>query len=306
MEIKQLTAKEYGALFPTPQHVYNSLPFAELNAAKVVEVKHLVFTDGKPRVGLTVGLTADGELRAPWSAPFGGFDFNRSQSAAVMLAVAQTLRRDLPGLRLVLPPPVYGGDMNVKTALALQTTGDRPDFVEWNYHISLQGLDCMEAYEARLSSAARNKLRGAGRLGLEFRCVNHQPMEAYEIIRANREAHGYALRMTAADVLATTGAAGPVKADFFCLGDVAAAMVYHAAPGIAQVIYWGDRPHSGAPNAMNLLAARLFVHYASQGFHTVDVGPSSEEGIPSAGLCDFKESVGCQVRPKPVFLINEP
>lgn len=305
MEIAATDARGYRRLFPCPAVVYNSVDFTELNSYKVAEVRRLVLSArGKPRLGLTVGIWPDGSVSAPYSAPFACFDFNRAQSAATMLEAAAALRELLPGMRLVLPPPVYSPSMTGTTLLALLQAGATVACTDWNYHLDLRSPG---GYEALLGTDARKKLHRAAREGLSLVRVDDAPMRAYRVIEANRRERGYPLRMSADMVLATVRPRGPVKADFFVMthrgADVAAALVYEAAADVAQVIYWGDIPGGAPQYTMNLLAAMLYSHYREAGMRILDIGPSSEGGIASPGLCAFKESVGCVPTPKPTLLL---
>ena len=83
--------------------------------------------------------------------------------------------------------------------------------------------------------------------------------------------------------------------------DVAAAMINSTTPDIAQAIYWGDRMTFRPMRPMNLLAAKVFEQCKALGFSAVDLGPSSECGIVSAGLCRFKQSLGCRPTSKRRF-----
>ncbi len=299
MNIREVTAEEYRRLFPQPQIVYNSVEFTELNAHKADRVIRVTAEsdDGYPALGLTVGEIA-GRFVAPFSAPFACFDFNREHRAQTMLDAAAAISSRFPGLTLTLPPALYGESMIAKTQMAFLTAGARQLYLDWNYHI-----DLTRDYESLLTSPNRKKLRHAEREG--FRLEPSDPMRAYEIIRRNRESKGYPLRMSAELVLATVRPQGPVEADFFVLTDgnrdAAAAMVYHVRPGIGQVIYWGDVPQAPCRNAMNLLAAELSKHYAARGMRILDIGPSGTEGHPSAGLSDFKDTIGSTCTPKPVI-----
>lgn len=304
MKIIELSRQEYFRTFPSPQHAYNSAAFIALNSPKASEVRHLCIADSKPRLGLTVGIGHDGSLRAPFSAPFSGFDFNRRQSAEVMIEAARLLRAELQGLSLTLPPAPYSPDMNFRTQAAFIAAGAKLN-VDWNFHIPLAGTD----YSSLLLSPAKNKLRQALASPFALLKINEEPLRAYEIIHRNRSQRGYPLRMSADDVINTTqGTNAPIKADFFVLTDgqtdIASAMVYRPTPNIAQVIYWGnDQEATGCDAPMNLLACQLASHYQTQGMEILDIGPSSSDGIPSAGLCDFKDSIGCIMTPKPTLYI---
>ena len=52
---------------------------------------------------------------------------------------------------------------------------------------------------------------------------------------------------------------------------------------------------------MNYLAYRIFEHYYKEGIKILDIGPSTEHGIPNYGLCNFKESIGCSVSSRFIF-----
>ena len=49
---------------------------------------------------------------------------------------------------------------------------------------------------------------------------------------------------------------------------------------------------------MNFLSYSIFKFYKDLGIRYIDVGPSTENSIPNYGLCEFKESIGCQIFPK--------
>lgn len=306
MTLHEISSTDYLRLFPKSQVVYNTPAFTELNASKVKRVIRLMFESdhGKPVLGLTVGETADGMFKAPFSAPFACFDFNKEQNADVVQQAADELASAFPGLQITLPPAPYCPSMNAKTQLALLSSGARALYSDWNYHIDLTSFAPGE-YADSLNTAERWKLRRVKQKNLTVEPC--EPLRAYEIIKINKAAHGYPLRMTAEQVVATISNGGPVAADSFVLTDgttdLAAAIIYHASPGIAQVIYWGHIPTSPHKYVMNLLAETTAEHYKSLKFKTLDIGPSSEDGIPNLSLCEFKESIGCRCTVKPTLIL---
>ena len=52
---------------------------------------------------------------------------------------------------------------------------------------------------------------------------------------------------------------------------------------------------------MNFLSYEVFKYYKENGIKVVDIGPSTEDSIPNHGLCEFKESIGCDLSPKYSF-----
>lgn len=300
MRIIEMSAIEYQRIFPQPRTVFNSVAFSEVNAQKVRRIIYAAAVDEseKPILGLTIGEREDGSLRAPFSAPFIIFDYNRAHRNGTIITALREFVGKYRGLSLTLPPPVYCPAMNSKLLLALQHAGAKIEFTDWNYH-----FDLTQSYLQGLTSDSRKKINVASREG--FHLEESTPERAYGIIRQNRQHKGYPLRMTLEQVRATVTPEGPVDADFFVLTDgvrdAASAVVYHVTPDIAQVIYWGNVPESPCRFSMNLLAAKLCEHYTAAGFHILDVGPSSEYGEPDASLADFKESVGAICTPRPTL-----
>ena len=301
MHIDEVSPSEYGAVFGQTPHVFNSVEFSELNRSKVIALHYFAFKDTKTRFGLILGERKDG-LYSPFSAPFGGFSSNGTQRLDKM-EEAIALLKDKP-INIVLPPLVYGETQLTKWTNVLHRHGTL-SHIELNYHFYLPSFI---GYEAVIGRNARKHLNRAMQEDFAFLVLdgtNDSDIErAYNIIKANREEHGYPLRMTLQAVKDTSKI---LQADFFVMTyggkDVAAAQVFHVAEGVAQVIYWGDLHACSHLRTMNRLAYELFRHYHAQGLKTLDIGPSTEGGAPNYGLCDFKESIGCSVSPKFCFIL---
>lgn len=301
MEVERIDATEYRACFKTPSHVYNSMEFIELNAYKCDKVHYLAFRDSKLRLGLALG-ERSGRLLSPFSAPFGGWCYNREQRIDCVEAASDALlrycRERKLDLSMTLPPDIYAGSMGAKMVSALVRSGAKIEYLDLNYHYDMRDF---ARFEDNLDSSTRNKLHHSMAQGFSFELTD-DVARAYEVIRRNREARGFPLRMSLADVMATVKV---VKADFFVMTldgvDVAAAQVFHVAPQVVQVIYWGDIPEYSPLRAMNCFSYRLLSHYHSAGMAVVDIGPASSDGVPNYGLCEFKENIGCRTALKPTL-----
>lgn len=306
VELTEVDSATYRSIFPRPAVVYNSVEFTSLVAPMVAEVKRVaIMAGGKARLGLTIGVRADGSMAAPFSAPFACFDANGKPGASMMLSAVEAMRKHYPGLKVTLPPPIYSPSVTAKTLLAMMQQGCSLAWTDWNYHLPLTSAP--GGYERLLCTAKRTKLRRASRDHFRLETVDDDPLRAYNIVAAHHAAKGYPMRMSARQILDTTGEGGPVDAHFFVLTDgsrdAAAAIVYNTTADIAQVIYWADNPSAGALAPMNLLCGQLHDHYAARGFRILDIGPSSSEGVAATGLCAFKESVGCIPSPKPTIIL---
>ena len=169
-----------------------------------------------------------------------------------------------------------------------------------NFAINLKTLR-LEDYEKVLPANGRKNLVGA--LNENFRltkCDTLQDKElAYKIIAQNRAARGKPLRMTWEQVKETIKI---VPHDFFIVFNdatpVASAIVFHVTEEIVQVIYWGNIPDKLSAKSMNYLAYKLTAHYHERGMTYLDIGPSTENGVPNYGLCNFKQSIGCEIGSK--------
>lgn len=307
MELKEITAEEYGSLFDRhAPHIYNTVRFNELNRRKAQSVRYLAFVAPRPLLGIILG-ERDDKLHSPFSAPFGGMT-ETEKTTLVKLAEAYRLLRSYGNenglqIEITLPPPFYAPTFMTRQDAALRAEGT----VMWedvNFHRQLDFGE--EGACAVFSKSAREAMRHAERAGLEFHFFENPTRDdirrVYETVLSNHHALGYPVKMTEKEVMETA----PVTGSRFMtmtLGDedVAAAMINSTAPGIAQAIYWGDRIMFRPMRPMNLLAAKTFEQCKALGFKTVDLGPSSECGIVSAGLCRFKQSLGCRPTAKRRF-----
>lgn len=302
MTVEEVTSDAYGAAVKGPCFVYAGSPFNRLNEAKADKVFYLLFRDTKYRLGIVGGI-AGNTFCSPFSAPFGGFihlgneDVRLSFIEEAIRAFGEWAQaRKIAIARITLPPMIYGESFLSRLVNVFYRFGYGLSNVELNHYFDLEKFD--DGYPARIWHNARKNLRAAISNGLQFRqCERAEYKEAYNVIKKNREARGFPLRMTWEQVKETTGI---VPADFFLVtdpekNDVAAAIVFTVARSVAQVIYWGDIPEYAGLRTMNFLSFKVFEHYKARGYHYVDIGISTEDSVPNHGLCEFKESIGCDV-----------
>lgn len=302
MEIKRLSPEDYAASFGSALTVFSTAAFSQLNAHKVEEVAYLAFDDdsGRRRLGLIAGRREDGSWRCPFSAPFGEVTPAAKASLDKGVEMTDALKRWLGGASMIFTlPPEFMLPANYGNLAGPLLNASRKITYNYNYHYD---LSLYPRFAENLERNARKNFNRAAGAGFVFGPCDID--RAYEVIRQNRSRHGYYLAMTLEQVKAT---ASVVDIDCFVLSlggaDVAAAIVYTVAPGIAHVVYWGDVDGFGELRPMNILPYHLFGHYASLGYRVVNIGPSSIDGVPSLGLCAFKQSLGCALTLLPTFLI---
>lgn len=305
MELIELNREEYSKLLKNPFTVFDSIEFSELNKNKVESLTYACFYNGKNRFGLTFGIR-DGVLLAPFSAPYACFSSitknNKVEaySEACEILVKYARKKGLKKVKLTLPPLVYDNDHITKLYNSLYTCGFKIIGCDINYHYDL--CDFNENYISNIVPQARQKLKNALANNLVFEKTNDIEL-AYRIIRQNREAKGYPLWMSLNDIYKTIQV---VRADFFIVYDqeanpIASSMVYHVTDEHVQVIYWGNISNTDHLRPMNFISFKTFEYYKKFNIKFVDIGPSTEFSIPNLGLCDFKQSIGCNTSPKFTF-----
>lgn len=307
MYLRFTTAKEYYSSFPESLTVFGSQAFVSLNAGRASALAFAIGYDDKdaPRLGIVLGMK-DGEWHCPFSAPFGEIAYRKPQSLEhIYDFLVELVRRLAPApLNLTLPPEIYDRTMGAKIAGVVANLAPQRLRMEYNYHYPLEQLP---DFRSHLDAAFRNHFNHALGEGFELEKTDDLT-RVYNIIKANRDHRGYPLAMTLEQVRATIEI---VAADLFVLrhprGDAAAALIYHTAPGIRQVIYWGDFPGYDKARPMNILPYLILRHYADNqpDVHTLDIGPASTDGIPNTGLCRYKEAFGCRCGLKTVAHLIE-
>lgn len=305
-QLIRVSAKEYGQIFSHPNHVFNSAAFSELNKDKCDDLHYLIFKESKIKLGIVLG-ERENSFRSPFSAPFGGFSCNREVEIGfyeeAVRCLEQYAKENDRRIKISIPPYIYGDSHVGKSFSALSRSDFRLLYTDVNYHYDLSNFP---NYEERLNSGTRNKFRNSLKYDFDFQKLNDRDetdvSRAYSVIRTNRESRGFPLRMSLQSVLDTVKV---VKADFFVMSyegvDVAAAQVFHVSNDVYQVIYWGDVPEYASMRVMNFFSYKVFEYYHSHGLRLLDIGPSTENGIPNYGLCDFKENIGCDISLKFTF-----
>ena len=303
MEIVEVTAGQYAEVIYKPTQFFNAAAFNAVNAYKCDNVFYLLFKDAKIRLGIIFGVR-NNILVSPFSAPFGGFetvndDIRLHQIDQALETLGNWARaKNFDGIKIVPPPFFYHPNFLNKIDNCLHRAGFGKANIELNYQFPTAKFN--ENYESMIWYNAKKNLKRGFQAALVFEKLDHNNgKKAYDVIAQNRAARGFPLRMTWEQVLETTTI---MQADFFLVkkdsGPVGAAVVFHVSEKTVQVIYWGDLPQFSEYKTMNFLSYNLFKHYKEGGIEMIDIGPSTENSIPNHGLCEFKESIGCDINIK--------
>ena len=306
MEICEVDATQYSVVFPKPYHVFNAAAFNAVNAYKCEQVFYLLFQDPKVRLGIIFGVR-DNKLVSPFSAPFGGFeatseDVRLQQIDGALEALTNWAKaKNFAGIKIIAPSFFYNPNFLNKVFNSLYRSNFENANIELNYQFPTYKFD--ENYETTIWYNARKNLKRALKADLTFdKLESENGQLAYNVIAQNRKERGFPLRMTWEQVTETMSV---INVDFFLVkkgeDHIGAAVIFHVAKGIVQVVYWGDLPQYSESKTMNFLSYHVFKYYKELGVEMVDIGPSTEDSIPNNGLCEFKESIGCDISIKTEF-----
>lgn len=306
MEVLELDPISYDKLFPFPSHIFNSARFNELNKLKCEKIYYIAFKNSKIRMGIIFGMKGY-NLLSPFSAPFGGFeavnnDISLQQIDSSLLVLENWAKeKKIENIKITLPPFIYFPIFLNKVYNSLFRREYRIANIELNYQFPTEKLT--ENYLYTISYNARKNLKKSFQYELFFEKIESKYGQiAYDIIAQNRKERGFSLRMTWAQVQETMRI---IDVDFFIVKkeqvSIGAALVFHVSTDVVQVVYWGDLPKYSEYKTMNFLSYNIFKYYKENGIKIVDIGPSTENSIPNHGLCEFKESIGCDISIKTEF-----
>lgn len=300
MEIVEVIPEVFDTTFPNPNHIFNSGAFSKLNESRFEKVYYLIFKDTKTRLGIILGLKEEVVL-SPFSATFGGFEFVSEDvklyqiDAALQSLINWASAKKIIGIKIIPPPFFYKEDFLTKVANCMYRAGFITQNMELNYHF--QTANISDTYENDIWYNAKKNLKKANAFGLKFEKLDAgQGKLAYDIIAQNRSERGFPLRLTWEQLVTTMNV---IPMDFFLVKaakeTIGSAIVYHIAPSIVRIIYWGDLPQFSEYKTMNFLSYQLFKYYKEQGIKIIDIGHSTVDSVPNNGLCEFKESIGCSI-----------
>jgi hypothetical protein len=251
-------------------------------------------------IGTLSGIVEGDTFCSGFSAPFGGAEILRAgEPVEHVMEMVERAREQLVAdgvrtIRIRCRPPFYTGETSVQ--FALTTLGFSVATTDLNYHLDLAPLGSAECYVEALKSPARRALGHALGLGLEFdeAADEGEWAAAYEVLRENRVSKGRPMRLSL-EYVTTLRDLFPGRVRMYVLrsgGAVcAAALVYRILPGRDVVQYWGDAHHTLERSPMNVLVYRLVERALGEGVETIDLGISTDHGVPNQGLIQFKQSV---------------
>jgi hypothetical protein len=290
----EVDLRTYRKYFPSNPHPFISESFIELNKCKVERIIRLVDGIERASIGIIAGVK-NGVLYSPFSAPFGGFHFRNEiiyvhEIDNFLVSMKNFITENgFTGVEITLPPDIYHMTFNAKAINSLirnEFKTGPPEITNW---VNLQSF--VGTFTQKNS---REYYRQAVRNDLFFHVVADlvEKKRIYELICANRAKFGRPIYMTFEDLI-DTGNLWPI--DFIKIDNsdkeiIASAIFYRSLPDICFAVFWGDNDIGRPLRAMDFLTFNLWSYYKDMGFKYIDLGISTEAGIPNEGLLRFKES----------------
>ncbi len=307
MEVIEWTLEDFFH-FDIKSHCFNSPQFLKQVCSKTDSIKILAFKNTKVKMVIALGLSEQ-IARSPFSAPFGGFvpisnTIAIEEIDEVVLALIDWInKKNIKKLIITQPPDIYDQSMNSKIHNSLIRNGFNISNFELNFHFKLTDFNFDYFINNVLWRNGRKNLKIALKSQLNFRRVEGiERQEAYNIILKNRTERGYELKLDYAELEETSKF---IDMEFFLIEKdhlpIAAAVVYIVKSNIALVVYWGSILKYQDYKPINFLSLRLIEYYLKQGIDILDIGPSSINSFPDYGLCNFKESIGCNISLKNTY-----
>lgn len=302
--IECVSADEYERLVPDRRVFFNEPRFTELNRDKVDEVHYLVFyREQSARFGLIAGKKGDQFLTpfsAPYSYPVSIIDESKIETIdeALLTFEEYAVGNGVKGIRFIFPPLFYDEHLLSGWINAFYRNNYKVVNLDINYALNLKKLNVdEESYGDLITQKGRKGLRRAERSGLEVvKCETEEDYrEAYSIIQIGHESKGFPVKLSFEQLMRTMEL---VDHDAFIVRkdgkSIVGEILYRVNNSIVQGIYTGTHPDYLNYNGMNLLTYYTIRYYGDKGYGILDKAISTEDSVPNYGLCNFKESVGCE------------
>jgi len=287
---------------PTPwTHLFNTPQFFEIHRTPNACYLQLV-ARGSGQVVANVHFAEEscGVFRSPRLGTFGSFDFRALPDIEVVEFFADETERVLrergaTEIKIVSPPFAHAPELSHLIYLALHNRGYSATPHSLNQSIRLDA----RPFSARVDADGRRRLTRARELGFVTRRLSSlsELSDAYQLILDNACRKGYSLSMTWERVREMAEIFGERIYGFGVFRDdelAAASITMRVSRDVVYVFYWGDAAGFSGVSPIVLLADTIVGHARAEGAEWIDIGTSTNEGVPNYGLIHFKRNLGCE------------
>ena len=312
--VERVPVERYKAIVSDRSVFFNEPDFSELNRDKADDVYYLILMRGESaRFAWIVGRVGD-EMRTPFSAPYSYPVSIISESkmetvdAALECFEEYCLAEGAKSIRFIFPPLYYDEHLLSGWVNSFYRHGYLVQSLDISFALDLHKLNVeKDEYLNLISHNGRKGFRRAEKAGLQIvRCETEADYrEAYRIVQIGHEAKGFPVKLSFEQLSATLQL---VEHDAFIVKkdgvSIVAEFLYRINDRIVQGIYTGTHPDYMDCGGMNLLTYYTIRYYGNKGYSILDKATGTEDSVPNCGLCNFKESVGCERSLKFTFIKN--
>jgi hypothetical protein len=287
---------------PAPwTHIFNTPQFFKIHRTPNACYLQLA-SKGSGEVLSTIHFAEEsrGVFRSPRLGTFGSFDFKDPPSIELVEFFADEAERVLrergaTHVTIVSPPFAHAPERSHLVFLALHNRGYRATPHSLNQSVRLDD----RPFAARIDADARRRLMRARELGLDARRLTSlsELSDAYQLILENTSRKGYRLSMTWDGIREMSETFGDRIYGFGVFRQTepaAASITIRVSQDVVYVFYWCDAAGFSAVSPIVLLADAIYEHARAEGARWVDIGTSTNDGLPNYGLIHFKQNLGCE------------
>lgn len=231
-------------------------------------------------------------------APWGGIDWfsERIPPESVDEALTSVMFMAAAALEIRCAPP-HCSAASAAMMVALLNRGFTAGPAELSYWIDLPAS--VNDYERGLKHEARLALaRTQDEFEARWLVDDAQWVLAFDVLEENRRAKGRRMSFDLDYLFRLRDAfLGLVRMLLVVDGQDrarAAALVYRVGKGRDYCQAWGDLPGFPGRSPMNVVAREVVKASIETGARSLNLGKSSNNGVPDGGLCRFKRSIGAK------------
>ncbi len=299
IDIKEFIPNEV----PLDLAIFNSPSFYEYNRSQFS--KYLTISCNDKFAGVFSFRSEDGkEFHSPVKGTFGGLEFIDNIKLEDMNNIIKSLKRYLVkyGARrisVIEKPFSYNFTLSTKLFNSYLSNGFRVGNQEINYTIEVDGNPLFN----KMAYSHKKKWKRCRQNDFVVNQVfsEREIIKCYEIIAENRADKNRELSMSLVQILEMYKKF-PSDIIFFLMSfegkPVASSICIRLSKNVLYVFYWGDKLETRPYSPIVFLASYIYKFAHDLGISLLDIGTSTQLGIPMYSLCQFKERLGCQMSPR--------
>ncbi len=243
--------------------------------------------------------TSPGQFRSPGYGSYGGFHFHSSISMEEQYHFVEMVLKFLEDhhaktIQIILPPYEYSPTSASMITNICFRLGFQIKKADLNFSIKVDGGD----FRDKIDSGNRKQLKKCEIQNILTKELSPEDYKnAYDVICINRAHRGFPITMSW-DAILNMVNTFPDKMHFYgSFYDnqlIASSICIDINSSVLYVFYWGDLPGQNNYSPITHLANFLYEQCMQNNKRILDIGTSTVDSIPNAGLVRYKLHLGCK------------